>query len=76
MKTDKQTVLELQRSKVIEDIIRDSLEKTRGEKFQITLAALDLGVTDATFYSWCRDLGINIDEYRHPAPADVGGGGE
>ena len=69
MKTDKQTVLELQRSKSIEEIIRDSLEQTRGEKFQITLAALDLGVTDATFYSWCRALGIDIDEYRNPVPS-------
>ena len=73
MKTDKQTVLELQRSKPIVDIVRDALEKTRGERFQITLAALDLGITDATLYNWCRDLGIDIDAFRHPVGGDANG---
>ena len=37
----------------------------------VTLAAIDLGVTDATLYQWCREFGIDIDEYRRPV--DAGG---
>ena len=67
MKTDRQTVLELQRSKPIEEILREALENNRGSKFLMTHVALDLQVTDATVYNWCSDLGIDIDEYRRPA---------
>ena len=67
MKTDRQTVLELQRSKPIEEILREALENNRGSKFLMTYVALDLQVTDATVYNWCSDLGIDIDEYRRPA---------
>ena len=64
MKTDRQTVLELQRAKPIEKILREALEAHRGRKFQVTRVAMDLKVTDATVYKWCEDLGIDIDEYR------------
>ena len=64
MKTDGQTVLELQRSKPIENIVREALERHRGKRLQVVLAGLDMGVTDATVYNWCEDLGININEYR------------
>ena len=67
MKTDRQTVLELQRAKPIVEILREALEKNRGKRFQVTLVALDLGVTDATLYNWCDDLGIDINEYRRVA---------
>ena len=67
MKTDRQTVLELQRAKPIVEILREALEKNRGKRFQVTLVALDLGVTDATLYNWCEDLGIDINEYRRVA---------
>ena len=67
MKTDRQTVLELQRSKPIEQILRESLESHRGKKFQIAHVAMELGVTDATVYNWCEGLSIDIDEYRRPA---------
>ena len=64
MKTDRQVVLELQHSRPIVQIVRKALEEHRGKKSQVTLAALDLGITDATVYNWCEDLGIDIDEYR------------
>ena len=64
MKTDRQALLELQYSKPIEQVIRDALEKTRGKKSQVALAAVDLGVTDATIYNWCEHLGIDINHYR------------
>ena len=72
MKTDRQVVLELQRSKPIEQVIREALERNMGKKSQVTLAALDLGITDATFYNWCTDLGIDIEEYRDPSPDPAG----
>ena len=67
MKTDKQAVLELQRFKPIEDIVREALERHRGKKLQVVLAGLDMGITNATLYQWCSDLGIDINEYRRPA---------
>ncbi len=73
MKTDRQTVLELQRSKPIEEILREALENNRGRKFLMTHVALDLQVTDATVYNWCETLGIDIDEYRRPAVGNGGG---
>ena len=76
MKTDRQTVLELQRCKPIVEILRDELERTRGKKFQVALVAFDLGVTDATVYKWCEAYGINIDDYRRPAAAPSSEDGE
>ena len=68
MKTDKQTVLELQRSKPIKEIVREALVQYAGQRMVVARVALDLGVTDATVYKWCEELGIDIDEYRRPAP--------
>ena len=67
MKTDRQALLEIQRSKPISDIVREALEKYRGRKSQVTLASLDMGITDASVYNWCEQLGIDIDAYRRPA---------
>ena len=64
MKTDRQTLLEMQHQKPIADILRETLEQYRGQKQQVTLTSLDLGVTDATIYNWCHDLGIDIEQYR------------
>ncbi len=64
MKTDRQALLELRQAKPIEDILREALEKYRGRKQQVVLASFALGVTDATVYNWCEELGIDIDEYR------------
>ena len=64
MKTDKQTVIELQRSKPIEQVLQETFERHQGKKLLVAHVALDLDVTDATVYNWCRDLGIDIDEYR------------
>ena len=64
MKTDKQTVLELQRSKPIKEIVREALVQYAGQRMVVARVALDLGVTDATVYKWCEELGIDVDEYR------------
>ena len=62
----RRTELEAQRNKGMADILREALEGRRGQKHMVTIAAMDLGVTDATLYQWCREFGININEYRRP----------
>ena len=72
-KTPTQEKLEAQRNKGMADILREALEGRRGQKHMVTIAAMDLGVTDATLYQWCREFGIDIDEYRRPAVGNGGG---
>ena len=38
--------------------------KYRARGNLVALVAVDLGVSTVTVYSWCRELGINIDDYR------------
>ena len=65
--TPTQEKLEAQKGKGIADVLRSALEARRCQKHMVTLASIDLGVTDATFYQWCREFNINTDEYRRPA---------
>ena len=65
-KTPMQERLEAQRGRDIAQILREALEGRRGQKHMVTIAAMELGVTDATLYQWCREFGINVDEYRRP----------
>ena len=62
--TPTQEKLQFQQGKDIETILKDALESRRGQKHLIARVAFDLGLTDATVYQWCREFGINIDEYR------------
>ena len=71
MKTDKQMLLEVQRGKAVEEILRESLAAHRGQRNMTMLVAVELGVSDATVYNWCEDLGINIDDYRRATEAEV-----
>ena len=66
-KTPTQEKLEAQRGSDIGKILREALEARRAQKHMVTIAAMDIGVTDATLYQWCREFGIDIDEYRRPA---------
>ncbi len=66
-KTPTQEKLEAQRSKGMADILREALDGRRCQKHMVTIAAMDLGVTDATLCQWCREFGIDIDEYRRPS---------
>ena len=70
MRTTVQEILEAQHQKGIREIVSDALRLYRGRRNLVGLAAVDLGVTDATVYNWCRDLGIDIDEYRRVTPAE------
>ena len=73
-KTDKQELLEAHREKDIKTIISDVLNGMRGEKNIPNKAATNLGVSQATFYQWCQQWGINLDDYRQQTteePASV-----
>ena len=61
-----QEKLELQHGKPIDEVLRDALENRRGHKGLPYLAAADVGISDGTLYWWCREFGIDIDEYRRP----------
>ena len=63
-KSATQEKLEAQRNQDIGDIVRGALRKFRGRKNFMMLVAVELGVTDATVYRWCDELGIDIDDYR------------
>ena len=66
-KTLLQEKLEHQHGKSIEEILRGALQSHRGRKGLPILIAAELGISDGTLYWWCRELGIDIDEYRRPA---------
>ena len=68
--TPTQEKLEAQKGRDIATVLREALEARRGQKHMVVFASLDLGVTDATFYQWCREYGIDIDQYRR-SPADA-----
>ncbi len=63
-KTDRQTVLGLQRGQPIDEIIEQTLEKHRGKRHYAALAAMELGLAGATLYKWAEALGIDIGDYR------------
>ena len=71
--TPTQEKLEAQKGKDVRTIVLEALEARRGQKHLIARVAFDLGLTDATVYQWCREFGVNIDDYRRPAEARVGG---
>lgn len=64
LKTDKQLLLEAQRGKDLKEILIESLQAHRGKKNMILAVALDVGVSHATIYDWCRDLGIDLNEFK------------
>ena len=67
-KSPTQEKLEAQRNQDIRDIVLSALRKFRGRRNMLMLVSVELEVSDATVYRWCDDLGIDIDEYRRPAP--------
>ena len=64
--------LEREHGKSIEEILRRALEARRSQKGVLYLVAADIGISDGTLYQWCREFGIDVDEYRRPrAEGDV-----
>ena len=67
-----QEKLELQHGKRIEEILEAAFEARRGQKGVSYLVAADLGISDGTVYWWCREFGIDVNEYRRPTKAAQG----
>jgi ribosome-binding factor A len=66
IKTTMQQKLEAQRGQDIRQILEEALEHQRAKKHMVVMVAAELDLTDATVYQWCKQFGINIDEYRLP----------
>ena len=71
-RTPTQEKLEAQHGKPIAEILRDALEVRRGQKNFITFVAIDLDLTSATIYHWCRELGIDIEPYKSTVAPESG----
>ena len=66
-KTTAQQLLEARHpGKNIREIIEDVMRERQGQKLLVSRAAVDMDISDATLYQWCRDLGIAIEGYRKP----------
>ena len=68
-KSPTQEKLEAQRWMDIHDIVAQTLNQHRCQKYMVMLAAVDLGISDVTVHRWCDQVGIGISEYRRPAEA-------
>ena len=64
LKSYPQQELEARWGKDIREIVPAVLAKHRGKPHLVMLAAIDLGVSDTTVHSWCRQMDINLDDYR------------
>ena len=62
--SDRQALLEAQRNQPIREIVAEALERHKGEKSAVQRASIDLDVTDATLYNWCRELELDLNHYR------------
>ena len=65
-KSPTQLMLEAQRHLDIRDILLELLKNYQGQKNLMMRVGVELGVSDATVYRWCDELGIDIKEYRSP----------
>ena len=48
-------------------IVREALERYRGQTHMVLKAAVALNCSEPTLRAWCHDLKINIDDYRQPS---------
>ena len=69
--TPTQEKLQVQLGKDIRTVLQDALEFRRAQKHMVARVALDLGLTDATVYQWCRELGIDVEKYRWSAAEEA-----
>ena len=70
--TDRQEMLVIQRGKPIREILIDALSRFRGERNFPVKTAGSLDISVPTLHTWCNDLGIQINEYRHEDQAVKG----
>ena len=74
-KSDKKLLIESRHEgKDIKDIILESLDKHRGQRNLVVKVCADIDLSNPAFYSWCRDLDIDINDYKTSAPATVSPG--
>lgn len=52
--------------KEIKVVLEELLEKHRGKRNISVVIAAELGRSDRTINNWCRDLGIDLNDYRTP----------
>ena len=62
-KTDRQQVLELRHNATLKEIICGYMDLYRGRDV-VMKTSQSMGISDETLRTWCRDLDIDIDEYR------------
>ena len=66
-KTTKQQLIEARNpGKNIREVIEDIMKSRQGQRLLVTRTAVDMDISDATLYQWCRDLGIDIEGYQRP----------
>lgn len=65
-KTDRQMMLEMRHGKPVRELILEALDKHRGNRFYITLAALELEITPGTLRKWAKRFGVGLNEYGPP----------
>ena len=64
LKSYTQQMLEAQRNGDIREIVVAAFRQAQGHRNMVMMVAVDLGITAATLYRWCDNLGIDINEYR------------
>ena len=68
LKSHRQQIVEASRGgRDIRDIVPEVFEQFRCRTNIVLLVAAELGVSDTAVYKWCREFGIDIDDYRRPA---------
>ena len=65
-KTDRQELLELRYHMPIRDVVLWALGLNQGRAV-VSAAARQLEIADETLRMWCRELDIDIDDYRKVA---------
>ena len=64
-KTTTQQLIEAQNpGESIREVIEDVMKSRQGQRLLVSRAAIDMNISDATIYQWCRDLGIIVEGYR------------
>ena len=63
-KTSLQALVESQHQKPLGEVLIDAFEAHRGEPNMLLLVAVQLGVSDTTVHSWCRQLQIDVSSFR------------
>ena len=65
LKSDRQLLIDAEHDgRDWQDVLRDSLRRHSGRRNLVALVSADVGITGQTLYKYCRELAINLSEYR------------